>query len=61
MSQKYVEELGKLTSDNPKLPEHDKGTSNSSGSHLSRVDGHCGVFCTDTDTHDESRNEQSLP
>ena len=50
-----------LTGHDPKLPEHDEGTSNSSRGHLGRVDGNGGVLCTDTDTHDEARSEQPLP
>lgn len=50
-----------LTDHDPKLPEHDEGTSNSSRGYLGRVDGDRGVLCTDTDTHDKSRREQSFP
>ena len=49
------------TCDDPKLPEHDKRTTNSSGSHLSRVDRDGRILCADTNTHDEACSEQLLP
>jgi len=50
-----------LTGHYPQLPEHDEGTSDSSRGHLGRVDGNCGVLCTDTNAHDKPCSEQSLP
>jgi hypothetical protein len=50
-----------LTSHDPKLPEHDEGASNSSRGHLSRVDRNSGVLGTNTDSHNEPRNEQAFP
>lgn len=50
-----------LTSHNPELPEHDESTSDASGSHLSRVDGHGRVLCANTNTHDETRSKETLP
>jgi hypothetical protein len=45
------------TGHNPKLPEHDQGTTNSVWSHLSRVDRDCSILCTDANTHDETRGK----
>ncbi len=47
----------RLTNHDPKLPEHDEGTSNSGGGVLSGVDGDCGGFDTHTDTHEQTAGE----
>lgn len=47
--------------DDPKLPEHHKSTSDPSGSHLSGIDGDSGVFGANSDTHDKTSGEESLP
>lgn len=46
-----------LTDDDPELPEHDEGTSDSGRSHLRRVDRHCSILCADTNSQDKSRSE----
>lgn len=50
-----------LTDDDPELPEHDEGSSNTSRGHLSGVDGDRSILCADADAQDEPRREQSLP
>ena len=40
----------KLTSHNPKLPEHHKGASNSMWGHLGGINGNRGVLCTNANT-----------
>lgn len=52
---------GRLTGDDPELPEHDESTSNTGRGHFGGVDGDCSVFRTDTDAHDESSGEQAFP
>lgn len=51
----------KLTNDDPELPEHNEGTSNTGRSHLSRVDGDSSVLGANTNTHNEARCEETLP
>lgn len=53
--------MEKRTSNDPELPEHDEGTSNTGWSHLSRIDGDGRVLRANTDAHDEARSEQFLP
>lgn len=47
--------------DDPQLPEHDEGTADAGGRHLSRVDGDGGVFGADADAHYEAHSEELLP
>lgn len=49
------------TGDDPELPEHDKGTTDTGGSHLGGEDGDSSVLGTDTDTHDKTSGEELLP
>jgi hypothetical protein len=51
----------KLTSHNPKLPEHNEGSSNTSRGHLGRVNGYRRVLCPDANTHDKSSRKEFLP
>lgn len=50
-----------LTDNDPELPEHDECASNPCRGHLRRVDRDSRVLCTDADTHNEPRSEQSFP
>ena len=50
-----------LTNHNPKLPEHDQSTTNSSWSDLGGVDWDSGIFRANADTHYETSCEQLLP
>lgn len=60
LSARFTLEIA-LTSYNPELPEHNESTSDSSRSHLGRVDGDSCIFGSDSNTHDESYSEQGLP
>ena len=53
--------MEQLTRHDPKLPEHDQGTSDPMGCHFGRIDGHRGILGADTDAHDEPRREESSP
>ena len=53
--------MDQLTNNDPKLPKHDKGATNSMGSHLGRVNGHRGVLGANANTHHESCPEETLP
>lgn len=50
-----------LTSCNPKLPKHHEGTTNSCWGHFGRKDRHCCVLCANSNAHNKTRGEQSLP
>jgi len=49
------------TGNDPQLPEHDEGTSNTSWGEFGGENGDSSVLRTNTDTHDESDGEQLLP
>jgi hypothetical protein len=50
-----------LTSHDPKLPKHDKSTTNSSWCHFCGVDGDSGIFGTNPYAHDKASSEKTLP
>ena len=49
------------TNHDPKLPEHNQGTSNPRRGHLSRVNGDRGILGSNSDTQDKACSEQVLP
>lgn len=53
--------LREPTDDDPELPEHDQGTTNSGRGHLCRVNRHGRVLRANSDTHDEASCEETLP
>ena len=50
-----------LTGNDPKLPEHDQGSSDPGRGELGREDGDRGVLGTDSNAHDETNGEERFP